>query len=71
MLDMKQNLITMYEHNKLTKETFERKLELCNEIVRVLKIIEPEISRLTGKFHNKHVLLSLYNKSCLNNSIYL
>lgn len=49
MLDMKQNLITLYDNNKLTKESFERKLVLCNEIVRVLKIIEPEISRLTGK----------------------
>lgn len=50
MLDLKQNLITMYENSKLSEETFKRKLELCNELVRVLKLIEPEISRLTGKF---------------------
>lgn len=50
ILDLKQNLITMYENDNLSSKSFERKLKLCNELIEVLKIIEPEISRLTGNF---------------------
>lgn len=50
ILDLKQNLITMYENDKLFSTTlFERKLQLCNELIQVLDAIEPEMSRLTGE----------------------
>lgn len=49
LMEVKQNLVALYNTMDLTRKTLERKIDLCREILRVLEVIEPGISRLQGK----------------------
>ncbi|KAI4456266.1 set and mynd domain containing arthropod-specific member 4 isoform a [Holotrichia oblita] len=48
IIELKQNLIPLYEHNLFDDWAMKRKIEFCQDIIRVLKIVEPGISRLQG-----------------------
>lgn len=50
ILDFKHKLIAMYQSVQLDEKSYERKLKLCRELIDVLCVIEPDISRLTGTF---------------------
>ncbi|KRT80081.1 hypothetical protein AMK59_7807, partial [Oryctes borbonicus] len=48
VLELKQNLIPLYERNLFNTWAMERKIQFCKDIIDVLKIVEPGISRLQG-----------------------
>lgn len=66
VLDVKQNLISSYAQNMTIQppSLLERRIELCNELLDVLKIVEPGISRLQGRdliFKNKIYIFAKFN----------
>lgn len=50
LLDIKQTLVALYRDLDPLKKILQRKIELCQDLLPVLAIIEPGISRLKGKF---------------------
>lgn len=50
ILDIKQTLVALYRDLDPSKKILQRKIELCQDLLPVLSVIEPGISRLKGTF---------------------
>lgn len=50
ILDIKQTLVALYRDCDPSKKILQRKIELCQDLLPILAVIEPGISRLKGKF---------------------
>lgn len=48
LLDVKQMLVAIYREAGPTTKVLQKKIQLCKEILSVLMLIEPGISRLKG-----------------------
>ncbi|KAK9752787.1 SET domain [Popillia japonica] len=64
IIELKQNLIPLYDYNSFNEMAMKRKMEFCEDIIRVLKIVEPGISRLQGLalFQLQSTQINLANK---------
>ncbi|GJQ83907.1 hypothetical protein Trydic_g19845 [Trypoxylus dichotomus] len=64
ILELKQNLVPLYECNLFSTWAMERKIQFCKDVVDALKIVEPGISRLQGLalFQLHSTQLNLANK---------
>lgn len=50
ILELKQNIIPVYKRNLYNDWSMIRIIQLCTDIISVLKIIQPGLSRLRGKY---------------------
>ena len=50
ILDIKQTLVALYTDSDPSKKILQRKIELCQDLLPILAVVEPGISRLKGKF---------------------
>ncbi|KAG8310407.1 hypothetical protein J6590_064435 [Homalodisca vitripennis] len=58
LIDVKQSIVAAYRDLEPTRGNLQRKVELCRELLPVLRLIEPGISRLRGiTLYELHVAL--------------
>lgn len=48
MIDVKQSIVAALRELEPTKQNLLRKIELCRELLPIIRVIEPGISRLRG-----------------------
>lgn len=58
LLDLKQSIVAVYREQEPSAQTMLRKVQLCRELLPILRKIEPGISRMTGGYSLKLSLAS-------------